>query len=68
MTCKQISQIAAYSYNKDVGDWDTDQTEEQYLERLTQSSMDVLIEETLSVWSYASRIPPSDEKHLLLVD
>ena len=38
--------IAAYRYNKEEGDWDTDETEEQYLERLTQSSMDELIEET----------------------
>ena len=38
--------IAAYRHLKDEGDWDTDETEEQYLERLTQSSMDELIEET----------------------
>ena len=38
--------IAAYSHLKEEGDWDTDETEEQYLERLTQSSMDELIEET----------------------
>ena len=38
--------IAAYRYNKEEGDWDTDETEEQYLERISKSSMDVLIEET----------------------
>ena len=38
--------IAAYRYLKDDGGWDTDETEEQYLERLTKSSMDELIEET----------------------
>ena len=38
--------IAAYRHLKEEGDWDTDETEEQYLERLTQSSMDELIEET----------------------
>ena len=38
--------IAAYRYNKEEGAWDTDETEEQYLERLTKSSMDELIEET----------------------
>ena len=37
---------AAYRYKKEEGDWDTDETEEQYLERLTKSSMDELIEET----------------------
>ena len=38
--------IAAYRHLKEEGDWDTDETEEQYLERLNQSSMDELIEET----------------------
>ena len=38
--------IAAYRHLKDEGYWDTDETEEQYLERLTKSSMDELIEET----------------------
>ena len=38
--------IAAYRHLKDEGDWDTDETEEQYLERLTKSSIDALIEET----------------------
>ena len=38
--------IAAYRHNKQEGDWDTNETEEQYLERLTQSSIDELIEET----------------------
>ena len=38
--------IAAYRSLKDDGAWDTDETEEQYLERLTKSSMDELIEET----------------------
>tara|TARA_B100000035_G_scaffold101051_1_gene85714 strand:- start:552 stop:812 length:261 start_codon:yes stop_codon:yes gene_type:complete len=38
--------IAAYRHLKDEGDWDTEETEEQYLERLTLSSMDELIEET----------------------
>ena len=40
--------IAAYRHLKDEGDWDTDETEEQYLERLAKSSMDELIEETLT--------------------
>ena len=35
-----------YRYNKEEGAWDTDETEEQYLARLTLSSMDELIEET----------------------
>ena len=38
--------IAAYRHLKEEGDWDTDETEEQYLERISKSSMDVLIEET----------------------
>ena len=38
--------IAAYRHLKDEGDWDTDETEEQYLERLTKSSIDGLLEET----------------------
>lgn len=38
--------IAAYRHLKDEGVWDTDETEEQYLERLSKSSMDELIEET----------------------
>lgn len=38
--------IAAYRHNKQEGDWDTNETEEQYLERLTKSSMDELIEKT----------------------
>ena len=38
--------IAAYSSLKDDGAWDTNETEEQYLERLTKSSMDELVEET----------------------
>ena len=40
------SLIAAYRHLKEEGNWDTDETEEQYLERLTKSSMDELIEET----------------------
>ncbi|WP_170952048.1 hypothetical protein [Synechococcus sp. N5] len=37
---------ATYRYNKEEGDWDTDETEEQYLERLTKSSMDELVEDS----------------------
>ena len=38
--------ISFYRHNKDLGDWDTDETEAQYLQRLNQSSMEQLIEET----------------------
>ena len=38
--------IAAYRHLKEDGGWDTDETEEQYLERLNKSSMNELIEET----------------------
>ena len=38
--------IAAYRVWKDEGDWDTDETEDEYVQRLNQSSMEQLIEET----------------------
>ena len=47
--------IAAYRHNKQEGDWNTNETEEQYLERLTKSSMDELIEGLLLTTSSPSR-------------
>ena len=38
--------IAAYRNHKDEGVWDTDETEDEYVHRLNQSSMEQLIEET----------------------
>ena len=38
--------ISFYRHNKDLGDWDTDETEDEYVQRLKQLSIEQLIDET----------------------
>lgn len=40
------AKILILRHSKDEGDWDTFETKDQYSNRLCQSSMDELIEET----------------------